>query len=420
MVSSEKLKRAESKQALSTFTLNKNFATLYPDFSYAAVSEMINKDPVARGALTHFIDKCMEGDYITLSRDTLEYDAPFQNKLQRDYNFRTAILRKIFALGKMYNNVFLEIVKTDTKVIELNVLDTTAVEPITKPNGDLLRLKSKQPNPDTGKYAEWPESEIVWFKFNDITRGYAPVDLRSVWETILIKDYIRQYVAWLWKTGQYRLLYKFDNSSEQDINDFISYLKKHDNDFQRPFLVKGKLETQILRDVKETDAIDKLFKYLDNQILIAMRIPPNDAGIPDASGRSNADAQTNNLATHISSMKTVVADAINNDLFPKMSSGNSLLRFAPIDRYAEKQVFEVLQLMQSMNVSKDVMKEYMVDKGVVFKAAEWFVELPVVGDAASMNPRSKDTAPSRMGKGAGEGNQAQEQSTTRPDQLKKV
>ena len=36
------------------------------------------------------------------------------------------------------------------------------------------------------------------------------------------------------------------------------------------------------------------------------------------------------------------------------------------------------------------------------------------------NPRDKDTAPSRTGKGTGEGNKAQDVVTTRQDQIKKV
>lgn len=416
MVTQELVKRANSKQTLSTYSINSVFPTLYPNFSYAAVLEMVEKDPVARGALLHYVDKCMEGDFVILKRESMKYDKVFQQKLLQDYNFRTAILRKIFLMGKLFNNVFIEIVKTPSSVKELNILDTTAVDVITKPNGDLLRLKSKNPTQDTGKYVEWDESEITWVKFNDTTKGYAPVDLKALWETILIKDYIRQYVAWLWQTGQYRLLYKFENSSEQDIESFIAYARKHDKDFTKPFLVKGKLDTTILRDIKETDSIDKLFKYLDNQILIAMRIPPNDAGIPDASGRSNADAQTNNLATHIASAKSIVADYITNDLFKKMNKGQNIFKFCPADRFAEKQVFEILQIMHSMSMSKDVMREFLTDKGIVFESAELFEPLPEV---SSDNPRSKDMAPSRLGKGTGEGNKAQEQVTTRPDQLKK-
>jgi hypothetical protein len=418
----EFIARAESKQALKSFSPNKGFATVYPDFSYSAVIEMINNDPTARGALNHFVDKCMEGDMVVLNKDSMKFDEAFQHELQRKHKFRTNIIRKVFLMGKLYNNVFIEILKnSDGSLKELNVLDTTGVEAITKPNGDLDFLKASNPDPTTGKYPIWQAEEIVWIKFNDITRGYAPVDMRALWETILLKDYIRRFVSWLWKTGQYRLLYFFKSGSDQDIETFITYLKKNEGNFQIPLILRGEGEIKVPRDIKEIDSIDRLLKYVDNQILIALRIPPSDAGIPDASGRSNADAQSNNLITHITSWKTVVSDAVSHDLFPKIGKENNILKFSPSDRFAEKQVFEVLQLMQSMMMTQDVMKEYLIDKGIVFSTEKWFEDKPeVIGDAASKNPRSKDMAPSRLGKGTGEGNKPQEEVTTRPDQLKKV
>lgn len=413
----EFVERTDSKQTITTYFPNKSFATVLPKFSFTAVMELVDKDPVARGALNHFVDKCLEGDFVILKKKTLEYDKEFQQKLLYDHDFRTGFLRKVFLIGKMYQNVFAEIVRNgDGSLKELNVLDPSSVEAITKPNGDLLRLRGTIPDPTTGQHPYWEESEIVWFKFNDRTQGYAPVDMQSLWETLLIKDYIRKYVAWLWKTGQYRVLYAFKAASDQDINNFIAYAKKIDQNFQAPMILKGELDIKMLRDIKETDGIERLLKYWDNQTLIAMRVPPNDAGIPDASGRSNADAQTNNLATTVTSMKTVIADTINTRLFPAISKGNNILRFSPLDRFAEKQVFEVLQLMQSLGFSHDAMQEYLTDKGMVFATDKLFNETFDV----TANPRAKDMAPSRLGKGTGEGNKpAEDGPTTRPDQLKK-
>jgi hypothetical protein len=324
-------------------------------------------------------------------------------------------------LGKIFNNVFVELVRnSDGSVKELNVLDSTNLEVITKPNGDLLKLKSVTPHPVTGVYATWEESEIVWFKFGDMTKGYAPVDLRALWETLLIKSYVTQYISWLWKTGQYKLLYQFSaGTPTQDINDFLVYLRKAEGNYQSPLILKGELETKIVRDIKELDSIQNLLKYLDNQVLILLRIPPVDAGIPDASGRSNADAQSNNLHTHITSWKTIVEDLISNDLFPKMNKGNNIIRFAPNDRFAVKQMFETLQIMQSIGMTQDAMKEYMLDSGFAFNTSEMFTP-PMQTGVLPNNPRKLDMMPSRTGKGTSEGNKPADAPTTRPDQLKKV
>lgn len=322
-------------------------------------------------------------------------------------------------MGHLFNNVFIEIVRdTDNKVVSLNILDSLNVKPITKPNGDPIRYSSRVPNPETGEYAEWLADDIVWIKLGDRSVGYAPVDLRALWENLQAKSYLIRYIAWLHKTGQYRVLYNFTKATDQDIEDFLTYTRLNDSDFRSPSIAKGEIETKVLRDMKETDSLVNLLKYYDNQTLVLLRLPPVDAGIPDASGRSNADQQSNNLSTTITASKKALEDCINFDLFSKISLSNKLIVFAPNDRFSEKTVFENIQIMSSINMTKEAMKEYMFDKGMVWKTKKLFEDKPdfmMGGD----NPRKLDTMPSRQGKSAGEGNKPQAQVTTRPDQLKK-
>lgn len=431
--STELLKRTDSKEPIRGYTTSADSSTVYPDFTFAGVYEIIQKDPVARGAINAFVDKCMEGDFTILNRDSLEFDVEFQKKLQRDFNFRTDILRRIFLVGKIYNNVFIEIVRgADGKSVKhLNVLDTANMDVITKPNGDLVKLKSKVPNQNTGEFAYWQADDIVWVKFGDRDGGFAPFDLRALWENLLSKHAVLEFIQWLWSSGQYRTIYSGDNADKIDIDDFMAFLRKVEGNYQKPFVATGALQTKVLRDAKELESIDVLLKYYDNQTAILLRVPPVDLGMPETSGRSNADAQSNNFHTHVTSWKTVVADSLSNKLFPKMNKGNTLIRFAPNDRFAEKQAFEVLQIMGSLGFTPEAQVEYLSDRGIFFntpkpikdpmetaaKMAEINAPKEEVG---TDNPRDKDTMPSRAGKGTGEGNQAQEEVTTREDQIKKV
>jgi len=414
------IKRAHSKAALTNFTWGKVGGTVFPNFSFKLVIDLLEKDPVARGALNHFVDKCVEGDYAIIKRDNLSYDKAKELTLDEKYKFRTEILRKIYLMGKLFNNVFIEVVRAgDGSTKALNVLDTMSVDAQTAPNGDLVKLVSKTRNPVTGEEVTWSKDDITWIKLGDRTVGWAPVDMKALWENLLLKQYIRNYSAWLWKTGQYRLMYNFKNASKADIDDFMAFNRRYAENFDVPAIAKGEMETKILRDMKETDSLIGYLKYLDNQTLILMRIPPNDAGIPDASGRSNADAQANNLSTTIISFKKTIEDYLNFDLFNKINMGTYLIRYGPIDRYEEKQVFEVVQIMQSLNLSDELMQEYIKDRGLYFGEKKYFKEPEVDPLAmAAGNPRGKDMAPSRLGKGAGEGNKPAEAPTTRPDQLK--
>jgi len=414
------VKRDYSKATPINMVWGKNGPSVYPEFSYELILSEIDKDPVARGALNHFVDKCMEGEYSIVRREDRTYDWEAELRLEENYMFRTKLLRKIYLLGKLYNNVFIEIVRyTDGKVKYLNVLDSANIEPKLDSNGDAESYTTRMPNKNTNVYPTWTKDEITWVKFGDTNRGFAPSDLKSLWENLLLKSYIKRYVAWLWKTGQYRLLYNFESASNTDINDFLTYARKNDDSYHIPFILKGKLKTQLLRDMKETSSLVELLKYLDGQTLILLRVPPIDAGIPDASGRSSADAQSNSIETTVVSFKKTVEDYINFDLFPKINKSTYLLLYGPMNRFAEQMVYNVVQTMASMNFTDEVMKEYMLDKGLFYGGDDIFKEpeVDVISAAMGGNPRSKDNAPSRKGKTAGVGNKAQPKVTTREDQV---
>ncbi len=397
------IKRAYSKEALKAYSPNKINATIYPNFNFDAVISLIDKDPVARGAINHFVDKCMEGDYSILNRSDFKINKEAELRLQEKYVFRSNIVRKVFLMGKLFNNVFVEIVRElGGKTKALNVLDSTNIEVITESNGDPISYKTKNHNPKTGESATWNKKDVTWYKFGDRTTGYAPVDFRALYENLLMKNYITRYVSWLWKTGQYRLMYGFKNSSDQDIEDFLTYIRRNDEDFQVPFLMKGEFETKMLRDMKETSSIVELLKYLDSQTLILLRIPPIDAGIPDASGRSNADAQSNNMSTTVTSWKKLVEDITNFDLFSKINKSTQLLKFGPNDRFSEDQIFKNVQLMKSANMSEEFIEEYLSDRGLYY-TSKLFAPPEVMG-AVMQNPRDKDNMPSRVGKAANTGN----------------
>jgi hypothetical protein len=416
------IKRAYSKSPLRGFVWNNDVSTVFPDFSFSAVIGMIDNDPVARGAITHFVDKAMEGDYSVIKRDTFDLDKEEELRLQEKYQFRTEILRKIFLMGKLFNNVFIEIVK-DTKghTKSLNILDSMNVDAITEPNGDAKSYKSKIPDPTTGTYPTWTKEEIVWLKFGDRTTGFAPVDMKALWENLCAKEYVKRYVAWLWETGQYRLIHNVKNASDKDIEDFMAYGRKNDRNFKSPFIIKGDYEAKVLRDIKETESITTLLKYYDSQTLILLRIPPIDAGIPDASGRSNADAQSNNLSTTIKSFKKLIEDKVNFDLFPKINKSNSLIKFGPTDRFAESEVFKNIQIMQSMNMTDEAIEEYLEDKGMYLSSKLFKDPMEMMQTLPSINPRDKDTAPSRSGNTTKMGQESKgsgEASSTREDQLR--
>lgn len=419
-ISKDLTKNANSKAPIVTFTTADWAPTLLPDYSFDKLLKYIDADPVASGAVNHFVDKFIEGDWAVIKRDSGKYDKQFEDELFYSHSFEDSILKRIALLGKLFNNVFIEIVRSEDgrSVKNLNILDTTQLEVITRANGDLIRLKSIIPNPDTGEYAIWDREDVVWLKFGNRDGGYAHVDGRALWGTLLAKGFVQRFVSWLWQTGQYRVVHNFKASDSKTLKDFVAMNKKTEHDYTKPFLSGGEYQHTVLRDMKETESLVELLKYYDSQILILLRVPPIDAGIPDASGRSNADAQSNNLATTIKSFKKTVTAGVN-ELFKKMNKGNNAIVFAPIDKQEVKLHLENVQLMKSAGFTDDVCVEYLRDNGMVWQTDKVFVEPE---EQTMENPRDLDNMPSRQGKGVGQGNESigsGEQSTTRRDQLTK-
>lgn len=420
----ELVKKANSKAPVMGYSWNNVAATLLPNFSFEVVMEMVDNDPIASGAVQQFVDKCMEGDYAVIKKDNKKYDRSFEERLVYDLRF-DQVLRSVFLSGKLYHNVFLELCRdpVDDSVTDINVLDSTIIQPVTKPNGDPLRYESRIPDQETGVKPSWDVKDIVWIKFNNRDGGYAPVNIKSLWTTLNQKKFINRFINWCWQTGQYRVIHNFKASDDKVVQDFIAYNSKVDSDFSKPFLTGGEYQRLMVRDMSEMGNLEAYLKYLDSQIIIALRVPPIDVGIPDASGRSNADAQNNSFAAHVHGWRLVVANSIN-ELFKKMNRGNNALVFGPTDRFSEKSVWENVQIMRSMNVTDEACEEYLADQGLFFESKVFQEpEEPVNGSEEGLdNPRDLDQYPSRIGKGSGEANAkigTGESGTTRDDQLVK-
>jgi len=414
------VKNADSKEPIRRYWPSKWSATVTPDFDFDEALNMLDADPVASGAIEHYVDKSMEGNWSIIKRDDGSYDKAYEDVLKYKLDFETSVLRKIFYVGKLFNNVFLEVVKnTDGSLKDTNILDSTNIEVVTETNGDVIHYKSKIPNPLSGEYPTWAPEEVVWFKFSDRDGSYGHVNVQSLWNNLLMKKFVTRFVTWLWETGQYRVVHNFAAADDKVVKDFVAYNKKNESDYRQPFLTQGGYSATILRDMKETESLVELLKYLDSETLILLRIQPSAAGVADASGRSSSDSQSNDVNTHVRSRKKVVKSGIDK-FFGLVNHGNNAIIFGPGDKFEVKNVLENVQLMKSAGFTDDVCVEYMRDNGMVWQDKKVFNEPEQEADIK--NPRDKDNMPSRIGKGAGEANEAigtGEQATTREDQLVK-
>ena len=410
------IKNSDSKEPLREWTSNAITSSLLPNFSFQEVLNMIDADPIARGAVNAYVDKFMEGGWNTIKEGKINTEF---KKLLDSMNFDNAVLRKLALHGKIFNNAFLEIIKDSRGTKALNVLDPLNIEPLTAPNGDPISYKTATPNPVNGHYSTWTTKEISWFKFGDRNGGFAPVDISALFSNLWTKVYVMRFVTWLYQTGQYRVVYNFKNASGKVLDDFVVYNNKNDKNFSKPFLAGGEMEAKVLRDMKEIDSLTAFVSKLDSDTLVLLRVSPSEAGLPDGSGRSNADAQLNSFNTHIKSQKKIIKGTLNNDTFYKMNHGNDQIVFSPNDRFEMTQILENLVKLKSVGFTDEASQEYLQSTGVYFKTTSLF-------DAPEETPNSDTatniTSPSRQGTTEGMASKkigTGEQASTREDQLVK-
>lgn len=414
------LKRDDSKDQILNYSFSTSSQTVFPNFNLSKVTEMMDNDPVARGAFSAYVDKCMEGGYSILKRNTKELDEAEQLRMEEKWMFNTKVLRKLFIQLKLYNNAFVEIIRNSKKeVTDVNVLDTENIEPITEPNGDPVMYKSRSIPAGSNEQPTWDEEEIVWYKLNDVSRGWAPVDLKALYTTLLTKEYVLRFMAWLWKTGQYRLTYQFNSGvANRDINDFLAMARKLDFDFSKPSIYKGEGVAQVLRGMQENESAVKMLEYLDQQILISMRIPGIDAGFMNSGSRSDTDGAKSTLSTHVKSVKSIIADYTNFTLFPRINKSNSFLLFKPTDRLDTAKILDMVTVMSNLGMTDQAKKELLVQEGLAFSGKEWFK--PDEDKPTRSTTGQALGAESREGKTEGDMNEqigTGEESTTRQDQM---
>ena len=236
-----------------------------------------------------------------------------------------------------------------------------------------------------------------------------PLDLQSLYETVLVKDYIRQWLAWFFGTNQMRGLYVLENgASEAKIKDFVSYLKASEKDKSKPVILQGKVMYQLLNKFSdEGESILKVLEWCDRQILMLLQVPPIAIGVPDSSGRSNSVEQYQALNTTVLNVQRILEEEFTYDLFPKIGFKDVEFSFGILDESARQRVFEMAEKMKNMMMTDEAITEFLESQGVVFETSKLFKDPEELaklsnkdvaqGNEGMIGNKSQDSAPSREG-----------------------
>ncbi len=379
-----------------------------PTFDLKKALSIIKNDPVVKGALVTLVDKVLESGWRITGKDKRSRIKALEDKLGK-IRFNKVLKKLVFNLI-LYNNAFVEVVKKGEELTDLNVLENTLMEIETKDNGDIVSYSQ-----DVLTQPTWKPEKILHVKLHEITNNVwaEPLDMEALYETTLIKDYIRQYLMWFFGTNQKRGVFAFKSGvAEKNIKDFMGMIKASEQDKTLPVVLQGELVYEFLNNFNEGDKILDVLNWCDQQILMLLQVPPIAIGMPDSSGRSNSLEQYQALNTTVLAIQQILEDDFTYDLFPKIGFDKATFEFGVLDQTMRMKTLEMVEKMVNMRFSEDAIKEFMEAMDMTFETKELFKEDPVemgmsnkdigAGQEGQLGNTAQKEAPSRKAQGTGQ------------------
>lgn len=370
---------------------------------------IFKNDPEVNTAITVRVNAIMASGYTIEGNARSSLDKGI--KLLKRYGFNKKLLRKILYNLILYDHVFIEV---DKEARDLKVVETSDMEIIHDKHGNIERYIQKAP---TGEEIEFSTDEIVYIKTTDISSSlWGVTRLEALRKTVLIKGFIEQHLLSLSSRFAWRDYMRFSDMSDEEIKSALSYLKNISERPDQPFVLKareGNFEVGKLRDPREVEYFLGLLNYLRQQIFMLLRVPPIVVGLPDNSNRSNSDAQIKTFNIENQSIRDLVQESFNEELFPKMGVGYVEFSWNPIDKRSEKDDIEIAERLINMGAKPSKVEEFLRKTGLELPEGELFKE--------DVKPKkSEDLFPSRQRKDKTEMSTqigTGEDGTTREDQL---
>lgn len=375
------------------------------DFEPRKALTVIKNDPVVRACLTTIVDKVLETKWMVKGRNKKTRTKELEGKL-KSIRFNR-LLRKLLFNLVLYNNAFVEIVRKRGEFSDLNVLETIFMRIDANPNGDVIGYYQETGGPGDKPY--WKEEDVVHFKLDEITTNtWSDLTIEALYETVLIKDYVRQWLTWFFGTNQMKGFYNIKNANGQKVKDFLSYLKAAEKDKSKPIIAEGEVTYQVLSSfAQEGQTLNDVLGWCDQQIIILLQVPPIAIGLPDSSGRSNSVEQYQALNTRVLAIERIIEESHSYDLFPKIGYDNNDFIFGVLDESIRKSTFEIAKIMKDMMMTDEAITEYLETQGVVFDSKKLFKEPEDfadmsnkdvgAGNEASIGNKPHGNAPSREG-----------------------
>lgn len=415
----EFVEKAQSAQVLLDY-LQSSRGNFAKPFEPQLALTLLRNDPLVKGIIRRNASKVMEGGW-GFHGSSLKERKAMEKKFKKSFRFQK-LLRNI-ATTMQYQDVLIEIVKEGNVPKELNLLDPAVIEVKTKSNGDVdyyFQSEDVTGKDIRGNAPRWNADRVVHIKYDEaLLNVWGENQLKSAYDTLLIKDYIRTFILWLFKTNQFRTHYNFKSISEQQVKDFVSRLRQGESDYSKPVLTEGELTASPLRELKDLEQVMGWVNWCDDQLVALLGQTAVGIGAGGSGGRSESDSLGDVHRSTILDMQEVISEGINFDLMEKMGYPvNEQFYFAPLDRMTKRQLMETIEVMRRSGWTDKAIMEFAKDEGLEFELEEWFN--PPETQNAMSSAAKKDGSFSRQRSAEGQADKnvgTGKESTTRQDQL---
>lgn len=371
----------------------------------AIALKLVRQDPVVRSSVIKLVDKANESGWRLQAMDGNKKSSikKLEQKLKETRFNR--LLRKIMFNLIMYNNAFVEVRKSGGELKELNLLETEYMKIDADQHGN-IRGYYQQVGLIEG-YPRWKPEEVVHFKLDDFTTNvWSEFNIEAIYETVLIKDYCRQFLLWFHKTNQMRPVLAVEDTHKDRMLEFVAYLKAAEYNIGKPIPVEGKLTVTSLQDPsKIIPSVMSVIAWANGEIRQLLQVPEIAAGINDASGRAAGAEQREYINTRIFNIHTLMEDDITYDLFPKIGYDRVEFVYGILDETVRTRVFETALTMRQAQFTPEAIQEYLEDQGVVFNTPDVLLSMEDIaqmsnkqlgtGNEGIKGNASADAAPSR-------------------------
>lgn len=381
------------------------FPARSPIFNPNNALKVIRADPVVKGAIITMVDSVLEGGWRIEAKDGKSRTKELEKKL-KEVKFDLVLRKALFNLI-LYNNAYIEIVKKNGELSDLNVLETTLMEIKSLDNGDVIEYTQNVGGRNT---PSWKPENIVHIKLDEISSNvFSDDNIQVLWDTILIKDAVRDWLKWFFQTNQMRGIFSIKGANATKVKEFVSYLKAAEKDKTKPHIIEGEVSYSLLNNFSEQGkTLGELLDWCDMQIMILLQVPPIAVGKADSSGRSNSVEQNSAMHTRVNNIHELLETYFTYDLFKKIGYDKSEFCFGTENLTSMRTIFETVQMMKNSMFSDEAILEFLDEQGVFFETNNVFKD--PVEEAKKMAEMQQevtptDTTKSQTNKSVGTGNE---------------